>query len=549
MRRGLLYLLFVILASSCVSSPVQTTLDDVESYIMERPDSALSVLDSIDRDLLDTRRLRAQHALLHVMALDKNYIDVTDDSLALVALKYYSKKGPVKYEAMSLYYLGNSYYYSAEYDKAILYYTKAEHKARGADELYLGMIKMAQADTYSYTYNYIEEQNCLLEAYDIFESISDRYFLSLTKLRLAQVYYNQEHYEEAYILINELLSSDSIDDKIKAAATVTYAFICAIKENPEFEESALCYNKVIDEYDDSYLSYKDYWALAYSLSKTGQHSKSDEIIEQLDQIDSSGIGWYWKYLIEKSKGNRNEALRCLEKSTKNETRMVSEVLKQSLSSVQRDFYIAQYNLSEYKAKNRQLLLIITIVTSILIIANIIFFVSIYIRRQHKEKEYYLKYADEIYRQLEREKNEDYPELKKKYIALYHSRFETIGALYEQYTLFHGKRNEEKAIYDKVIALVNQFRNDSQDIEIFEQILNNDLDNIMLSLRTDMLQFKEIDFSIFRFLLIGFDVTVISHLLNMSMNAIYIRKSRMRRQIEESHSVRKEEYLRILSSKY
>ena len=85
MRRELLYLLFVILASSCVSSPVQTTLDDVESYIMERPDSALSVLDSIDRDLLDTRRLRAQHALLHVMALDKNYIDVTDDSTVYVA--------------------------------------------------------------------------------------------------------------------------------------------------------------------------------------------------------------------------------------------------------------------------------------------------------------------------------------------------------------------------------------------------------------------------------------------------------------------------------
>ena len=109
MRRGLLYLLFVILASSCVSSPVQTTLDDVESYIMERPDSALSVLDSIDRDLLDTRRLRAQHALLHVMALDKNYINVTDDSTVLVAVDYYSKFGPKKYLARSLYYYGIIY--------------------------------------------------------------------------------------------------------------------------------------------------------------------------------------------------------------------------------------------------------------------------------------------------------------------------------------------------------------------------------------------------------------------------------------------------------
>ena len=49
---------------------------------MERPDSALSVLKSVDHALLNTKRSRAHHALLHAMALDKNYIDVADDSIA-----------------------------------------------------------------------------------------------------------------------------------------------------------------------------------------------------------------------------------------------------------------------------------------------------------------------------------------------------------------------------------------------------------------------------------------------------------------------------------
>lgn len=61
---------------------------------MDRPDSALSVLDSIDRSLLTTKRLKAHHALLHAMALDKNYIDVSDDSIARVAVDYFSKHGP-----------------------------------------------------------------------------------------------------------------------------------------------------------------------------------------------------------------------------------------------------------------------------------------------------------------------------------------------------------------------------------------------------------------------------------------------------------------------
>ena len=98
---------------------------------MDRPDSALSVLDSIDRSLLTTKRLKAHHALLHAMALDKNYIDVSDDSIARVAVDYFSKHGPAKYEARSLYYLGLAYYYQGEYNKAIVELTKAEKVAEG----------------------------------------------------------------------------------------------------------------------------------------------------------------------------------------------------------------------------------------------------------------------------------------------------------------------------------------------------------------------------------------------------------------------------------
>ena len=57
---------------SCGVSEVRDKLNDVESYIMERPDSALTVLDSMDRAILTTDRLKAHHSLLLAMALDKN---------------------------------------------------------------------------------------------------------------------------------------------------------------------------------------------------------------------------------------------------------------------------------------------------------------------------------------------------------------------------------------------------------------------------------------------------------------------------------------------
>ena len=73
MRSSLLFTFVVLFFLSCTSKNIDRTLNDVESYIRERPDSALTVLDSIDRDMLKSRMLRSHHALLFAMALDKNY--------------------------------------------------------------------------------------------------------------------------------------------------------------------------------------------------------------------------------------------------------------------------------------------------------------------------------------------------------------------------------------------------------------------------------------------------------------------------------------------
>ena len=515
---------------------------------MEHPDSALAVIESMDVDLLKTKRDRAHHALLHVMALDKNYIDVTDDSIARVAVDYYSRKGPKKYEARALYYLGVAYYYQGAYDKAILEFTKAENISSVCDSLYLGLTKLMQCNAYNSTYNDVQELKYAKEALDIFDDISADYYSQVAKLSVSRAYYNNNEINKSNEILFELICDTTANNNIYMSAIASYAFNNAIGENKDFEKASYLFNKVCSDEVISFMSHEYYWAWSYSLNNIGQKDKSKEIIERLDKEDTSGIGWYWKYLIEKSNGNNERALYCLEKSIPADNEAVQEALKQSLSSVQRDYYISQADIAEYKAQNRKLYMIIILIASVLIIAFILWSVSGYIRKREEEKEQYLKYADEIHRQLENAKNEDYPELKRKYLALYRSRFETIGALYEQYSLSHGKKNEEKAIYDKVVTLVDEFRNDYQDVEMFESVINNDLDGILADLRSDMPGFKEADFAIFRFLLVGFDVTVISHLMNMSMNAVYIRKSRMKKQIEELNPARRDEYLGILDSK-
>ena len=134
------------------------------------------------------------------------------------------------------------------------------------------------------------------------------------------------------------------------------------------------------------------------------------------------------------------------------------------------------------------------------------------------------------------------------MELYHSRFETIGYLYEQYALSSGKKNANKILYDKVKLILNEFKSSFDKNSTFEDIINRDMDNIVQKLRDEVADLKEIDYKIFAFTLVGFDVTTISHLLDMSINAVHVRKTRMRKHIEDLNPVHKAEFMETLSSR-
>ena len=61
-------------------------LEDVDSFIEARPDSALAVLEGIEKSELTSKELEAKYALLLSQALDKNYIDLQSDSRIVLQL-------------------------------------------------------------------------------------------------------------------------------------------------------------------------------------------------------------------------------------------------------------------------------------------------------------------------------------------------------------------------------------------------------------------------------------------------------------------------------
>ncbi len=540
-RRLILLLSLTAVLFSCTPSQVQMQLLDVESYIMERPDSALAVLESMDRSLLSTEADRARHALLNAMALDKNFIDVSDDSLARVAVDYYSKRGDRKYYGRALYYLGLAYYYQEEYNKAIVEFTKAEMIIEGIDSLYLVMIKIAQADTYAKTYNFIEEEYCLRIALEITISENYLYYQQVAKLRLALPLFDYHSDDEAFAMINDLINDGNTDERVKDVALLAKAYVL-VTHQKAFTDALEIFNA---NRDNEYLTVKDYWAWAYALNAVGRKEEAKGLIDQLAQ-EESGTTSYWQYMIAKSDNDLESALSYLEESFEYNNVEVSDALKQSLALSQRDYYESQAELSESEAERSKLWMSLVILSSAMVLMLVGVCIIWYVRKQKRTKEQYLLYITEIRRQLDEAKKDDYPALKRKYLALYKSRFETIGALCEQYAQSQDLVNAEKSIYRKVVSLVDEFTDDYTNREKFEAMLDEDLDNIMSDLRTEMPSLKDKDYMIFSLLLIGFDVTTISNLLNISANTVYIRKSRMKAQILEHNPLHKDQFIEAIS---
>ena len=542
--RRILYILALTILTGCSGIKVHKTLKDVETYIAQRPDSALAVLEAMDTTDLKTKGLRAHHALLHAMALDKNWIDVTDDSLALKAVNYYQKRGSRRNYARSLYYLALSYYNDSQYDKSIIELSVAEPVAEKNDSLYWGFIKVLQASIYNKNYNGIAELQALEKALEIYSEIETEYYTNVAKQGLISAYIDEEQYIKAENIISELIHSRDLNSKMLLEIKGDYAFLLATRTDPDYSTASKIYETLVSK--GEYLSAQDYWVWALSLSEIGDYDASQEIVNAMKQIDSSGTAYYFMYHIAKNEKDQAAALEYLEKFCDKNNDEVIQILKQSVSTIQRDFYQSQYEITEVKAANRLLVIIFIIVAVALCCAIVSICIIRYRKKKELEKEHYIRYAEEVNRQLRDFKQDTYSSLQKKYISMYKTKYETLGTLFDQYVQSDGRVDSEHLIYRKVVSLIDELRTEIGSNNDFESMLNNDLDGIMIKLRSALPDLKKKDYTLFGYLALGFDATIISHFMDCTVNTIYIRKCRLKKAIEESDSEHKNLFLEIIA---
>lgn len=142
---------FMLLCSSGMMKAENKTnrLKDIQKIVSVFPDSALVMLEEINPKKLQSRRLKAMHALLHSIALDKSGMDIQSDSIISPALKYYKRHGSEDDRLRTYYYTARIHENRRDYETCMTYLTKAGKVSGNAKDLYTkGLMYSAKGRVY-----------------------------------------------------------------------------------------------------------------------------------------------------------------------------------------------------------------------------------------------------------------------------------------------------------------------------------------------------------------------------------------------------------------
>lgn len=205
MNHLLSVLIIIICLVSCNRHSVYwDILSQVESYIEERPDSALAVLEQINPLELSDKEERGKHALLYSMALDKNFIDKTDFEVLWPAVDYYCNNGSATDKLRTYYYQGRIYHNKGNDALAMASYIDALEKGSCSnDVLTKARLYVAQGNIYGSLLKWNDSNEANLRAAEYFQQMNriDSYVNCL--LKVCNGHMQNDNYVEVENVLNK----------------------------------------------------------------------------------------------------------------------------------------------------------------------------------------------------------------------------------------------------------------------------------------------------------------------------------------------------------
>ena len=559
--------LMMTVLSACTNRETMDKLEFLETRMAANADSVREALAAMDGSRLHGEA-RALHALLYSQALDKCYIDVTNDSLIAIAAQYYEHHKNPNRRLMSLYYHGRVHENAHNNRAAIICYTKATESVDKVSDPYikgllyahLGKIQSQDEDNIHALDNlkkacaYYEQANRTRMQYNTIRNIGSIYLALGDTLNAEQELKRVLGW--AYKHRDRKLCKTTIDRLLY----LYYIQGDSASFREVYRDSAygLC-----DEDLNSDIYIANYYAMAQDEKQSRNHLS--RAWEKAQTASDSIRNYQIAAFINQRFGDYEEALNNHIKLLHLQNRELRQALQRPILATLSDFYHDQNELIEIKLqKSRQAIFFICVV-GVLTIALTIIVSRTRARKKREELEDYMSLNEELKRSIY-SKEETISTMGKRLAHLLRGRYELLNELTNTYyetnesiaakekvrevkgnaEKMNGRKTDEKktektedskesreAIYKKVKTAIDRMAGNRKEMQELESIVNDCCNNVMQYLHEELPELPYDDTVLLCYIYAGFSAKAIHMFTKNSVSNIYSRKSRLRDHIRQS----------------
>lgn len=556
MRNIFLVIAILLVVAGCSGNKaLRHRLEQAEALMDSRPDSSLILLDSINPDMLGSDENRAFYALLYSQARDKNYIDVTDDSLISVATRYYTTSSDTRRAMLSFYYKACVLFNASDYSHAIISALEAEKLARQLDDkIFVARCNEVISDIYKATYNYREELSSRANIPDLYKELGRKkeYYYSL--MNLARAYSDNNQFDRSIGLLDSIGTAVNATNDSSMISYLIKSYILAYLYRSDDKDiiKAKFQYKELEKYGYHYTYNNfDYSNMACILLKENKIDSAMNIIDiAIENIDDSKNDMSIKnasYLLAKARGNMEEALRIHEEMFSMDDSLTRTILSQNAVLAQKDYYKRETIRQNVRYNNMKIYLIFSIIIMLLLIVGVWFIYRERLKRKDIEIE---NKINEI--QVQRQsiislsekiggQEKHASQLSVLVGKLFAERFSTLNILCNE---FFEKRDSDKvkySIYERVKTEIIKF-SEPKEVSKLEKIVDQCKDDIVKKLREEFPNMTEREVTFLVMIFAGLSPRAISLFMDMKLGNYYNKRQRLKTKIAASDSKYKRLFL-------
>ena len=389
------YILFItclVFLACNTENNVNKYLNEIDSYIETLPDSALYALKKIEPTALTNKRDRAKHALLMSMALDKNYVDMTDFSVIQPAIDYYKENGSYTDRLRTLYYTGRIYKNIGNNESAMECYVKGIYLNKYPhDTLTMARVFFSKGLINNDIYDYNGFCSDMLQAAHLFE-ISNRNKSKINALlHAANGYLQLRELNEAMNILNEIEKSIGQKNNMDNSQLSRYYWLYIMFSylNGAKEDVEKYITEYIQNVNEDTIDWLD---IAIGYYKIGNYAKSVEAIKKYEKRNGIKEVRYHalKSQLYESIGDSDTALKNYKLYLKISDSIDLVIFKSNTKFVENKF---QMEIELQKEKTHKIVSFLIIVILLVSILCIYIYIKHLQNRRKTEKELLgLKYA-------------------------------------------------------------------------------------------------------------------------------------------------------------